>query len=357
MRFIHTADNHLGATPDAGLSWGRERAQALWTTFRGIITAAGEQNADLLLIAGDLFHRQPLQKECREVNALFSTIPHTRVVIIAGNHDYIHGLSPYETFAWEKNVTVLSSATMDSVYFSDLNTEVHGLSYHSPEIREPLYDGLRAPDDGRFHILLGHGGDDSHIPIRMERLAEAGFHYTALGHIHQPRVSDSAAIAYCGSPEPMDRTDMGQRGYIQGELTAKGCRCRWIPSATARYVMLNVTVNPHTTTGQLADLLRQKLKDDGRTIYRVTLTGTRSPDVRFEPDTIRQAGRIADVIDRTEPDFDLEKLQSDHAQDLISHYIRALSGPETTSLEHKALCYGLRALLNSESESIKGAPL
>lgn len=348
MRFIHTADNHLGATPDSGMPWGKERAQALWNTFRRIIAAAGSEQADLLLIAGDLFHSQPLQRECKEVNYLFSTIPDTRIVIIAGNHDYIHGSSPYQTYAWEKNVTVLSSETMDSVYFPELNTEVHGFSYHRREIREALYDDVKAPRDGRFHILLAHGGDDSHVPIHMNRLAESGFNYIALGHIHQPRISDKAPIAYSGSPEPMDKTDMGKRGYIVGNLTDEGCRCRWCPSASCGYHMLTITVNRTTTSSQIADVLRQKLKNDDKAIYRITLTGPRDPGVHFDPDVIRQAGRIVDVTDDTKPDFDLEKLQVEHAHDLISYYIQALTGPETTSLEQKALYYGLRALLNPE---------
>lgn len=42
------------------------------------------RDADCLFIAGDLFHRQPLLRDLKEVNYLFSTIPGVRVVIIAG---------------------------------------------------------------------------------------------------------------------------------------------------------------------------------------------------------------------------------------------------------------------------------
>ncbi|MCD8124211.1 MAG: metallophosphoesterase [Lachnospiraceae bacterium] len=346
MRFIHTADNHLGATPDSGMPWSKERAQALWDTFRKIIAAAGDMQADLLLIAGDLFHQQPLQRECKEVNYLFSTIPATRVVLIAGNHDYITPSSPYLTYPWEKNVTVLSSETPDSVYFPELHTEVHGFSYHRREIREALCDDLTAPDDGRFHILLAHGGDENHVPLHMNRLARSGFDYIALGHIHQPHLWDKAPIAFCGSPEPLDRTDIGRRGYIVGELSEAGCQYRWQASASCQYRTLTATVNTHTTTAQLVDTLQKNLRQDGRSLYRVTLTGPRDPSVRFDPEVIRQAGRIVEITDHTEPAYDLNALQAEHAHDLVSRYIQALSGPEATPLEQKALHYGLRALLN-----------
>lgn len=98
MRLIHTADVHLGATPDANMPWSQERSLAIRSSFLRIISMAEKNQADLLLIAGDLFHRQPLLRELKELNYHFSTLSHTRVVIIAGNHDYICENSPYLNF-------------------------------------------------------------------------------------------------------------------------------------------------------------------------------------------------------------------------------------------------------------------
>ena len=77
MHFFHIADVHLGAAPDAGFPWGARRKEEIWTSFRRLIGKAREEETDLLLIAGDLFHRQPLLRELKEVNYLFSTLPHT----------------------------------------------------------------------------------------------------------------------------------------------------------------------------------------------------------------------------------------------------------------------------------------
>ena len=79
MRFIHLADVHLGAVPDRGCPWSEKRENEIWETFRRVITKIRENPVDLLFIAGDLFHRQPLLKELKEVNYLFSTIPQTRI--------------------------------------------------------------------------------------------------------------------------------------------------------------------------------------------------------------------------------------------------------------------------------------
>ncbi|MDD6211819.1 MAG: DNA repair exonuclease [Clostridiales bacterium] len=346
MLFLHTADIHLGASPDKDMPWGKERSQAIWNTFRRIISTAQKKQVDLLLIAGDFFHRQPLSSECKEVNYLFSTIPNTKVVMIAGNHDYIRDTSPYLIYPWASNVTILTSETMSSVYFEDLNVEVHGFSYHRQEITEPLYDNLHAPSDGRYHILLAHGGDDTHIPIHWKRLSLAGFHYVALGHIHQPRISQETSIAYAGSPEPMDKSDVGKRGFIMGTLDEKGCRFRWYPCASGQYHTISLTVNRDTTSAQIADTLKQKLPPDVGAIYRLTLEGFRDPEVRFDKELIQKAGRIVDVTDQTIPEYNLEHLEEEHAHDLISHYIHHFSGAEANSREEKALYYGLRALLD-----------
>ena len=86
MRFLHTADLHLGMEPDKGRSWSKMRGRELWDAFHGMIEACGKDAIDLLLIAGDLFHRQPLVRELKEAAAGFASIPATKVVIIAGNH-------------------------------------------------------------------------------------------------------------------------------------------------------------------------------------------------------------------------------------------------------------------------------
>ena len=70
MKFIHTGDIHYGMAPDAGRSWSKERAEAVRDAVPSIIEAVRAERADLLLIAGDLFHHQPLVRELKEVNYL-----------------------------------------------------------------------------------------------------------------------------------------------------------------------------------------------------------------------------------------------------------------------------------------------
>ena len=84
MKFIHTADVHLGVKPDAGRAYTKNRPEEIWKSFEKLIRLCEREKTDLLVIAGDLFHRQPLLREMKEVNALFARLTHTKVVLVAG---------------------------------------------------------------------------------------------------------------------------------------------------------------------------------------------------------------------------------------------------------------------------------
>ena len=350
MRFLHTADIHLGAVPDRGMPWSEERSQAIWNTFRKLIEIAAAEDADLFLIAGDLFHRQPLEEECRRVDDLFALIPQTHIVIIAGNHDYITDTSLFLHYPWSSHVHILSSEKMSSVFLPELNTEVHGLSYHSPEITEYLYDDIRLPKDDRRHILLAHGGDRRHIPIHLNALTDAGFDYIALGHQHQPRLAKTAPLAYCGSPEPTDREDMGTRGYILGTLSDQGCAFRWYPCASAQYTSLPLTVTPDMSESELLEQLQHEISADSRSIFRIILNGYRSPGLEVPRDAILQLGRVVDLSDHTIPIYDFDAIRREHAHDLIARFIDSFSPIDPNRREYQALCYGLKALMQAGNE-------
>ena len=105
MKFIHTGDIHWGMSPDSDKPCSRERSRDIRDTFTAIIAKAKELRVDCLFIAGDLFHRQPLLRDLKEVNYLFSTIPQTQVIIIAANHERNRTKSQEISYSWASNVT------------------------------------------------------------------------------------------------------------------------------------------------------------------------------------------------------------------------------------------------------------
>lgn len=346
MRFIHMADVHLGAVPDSGCPWSAFRENEIWETFVRVIDQIREEKIELLLIAGDLFHRQPLMRELKEVNYLFSTLKKTKVVFIIGNHDYLKVDSYYLDFPWSENVTCLRGKECESVVFEDLDTEVYGLSYHTREIKEPKYNDLQPEKKAGFSILLGHGGDAKHIPIDRKKLLLSGFDYIALGHIHRPEMIEPDRMAYAGALEPIDQNDIGPHGFIEGKYNEGKLSISFVPWACREYIPLELDTKECPTNLAFQETVRMRMAAKGmQHIYKVLLQGYRDPDIVYDLDACRKLGNIVSVQDESVPDYDFERLMRVHAGDIAGRYIQTLYHKDMSDTERKALYYGIHALL------------
>lgn len=349
MKFIHIADVHLGMIPDAGQPWSMERAEEIWETFRNVIQVCNRDQIDLLLIAGDLFHGQPQRKDLKEADYLFSTLEHTQVVLIAGNHDYVQRGSAYMNFQWSEKVTFLSEETLQIVEFPELDVSVTGFSYHSRTADGAILENIQAPHRAKYEILLAHGGEGTCCPMNFSQLGTAGFDYVALGHIHKPNLWNEYSMAYSGSLEPTDCNDKGERGYIRGTITSTGTDFSLIPFSRRQYINIRATVHASNTAGSISDRLNKAIAYYGqKNLYSITLTGYFDPACPFDVKELRLDGNIVKLIDETLPDYDLEALQAEHMDDVIGMFIASLNTESADPVRKKAIYYGLQALLEEQ---------
>lgn len=349
IRFIHLADVHLGAVPDRGCPWSREREEEIWETFRRVIVTIRKSPVDLLFIAGDLFHRQPLISELREINDLFATISQTRIFLMAGDNDYMKEDSFYRTFKWNENVSLFDEESRTCIEIPDKNIYVYGLSYEHEEIHEALYDDWKKSDKRGFHVLMAHGGDEEHIPMDFRKMAEGGFDYVALGHRCQQQAPLKDWMLYSGALEPIDRNDLGEHGYIEGTYDEGKVRTRFVPFASRSYQNLLLTVREGSTQHTLEEMLRNEImKRGGKNIYRVIIQGTRSPGSLLLAERLKSMGNIVEVLDESRPAYDLEKLHEQYKGTLIGDYIEQFQdNGRRPVVQDKALYHGLQALLNA----------
>lgn len=347
MRFLHTADLHLGAAPDKDRPWGPARADAVRTSLLRFTEICRQEDIDLMLIAGDLFDAPPLLQELKDVNFLFSQLPHTKVVLIAGNHDFLHPGSAYEHFRFAENVFFLTSPEPDSVFFPQWNLEVHGMSYDAREIPEARLNGLKAPRDGRRHFLLAHGGDEKHVPIRVSALTAAGWDYIAMGHLHKPAITSDGRLAFPGSPEPLDSSETGEHGYYIGEIRPDRFSVSWHRFSDFEYTPLTVNMTPDMSFSELELLIRKRLAANEHEVLNLKLAGRRDPDLIPDIAALERLDRIASVKDESLPDYPFEEWMTRPEHDLLASYVRELSGENAGETEKKALYMGLDALLGS----------
>ncbi|MDD6305648.1 MAG: DNA repair exonuclease [Clostridiales bacterium] len=346
MRFIHIADVHLGVKPDAGKSWSKKREQDIWASFARVIEIAGEKKVDFLLISGDLFHAQPLKKELREVNYLFSRIPETKIILMAGNHDYIRQKSYYLSVEWPKNVYFFQQEEAGHFDFNEENVSIYGLSYWHREIREKLYDRIVPTDLSRINVLLAHGGDSSHIPFGTEQILQNGFDYVAAGHIHKGGwlVPEHAVMA--GSLEPTDCNDTGPHGYWMGEIEKERTAVHFYPIKNCEYCHEIYPVTGETAEREIYEWAEKLLGERPTYQYfRLFLKGRRNPDITYDMSRLEQTDRVVDVVEQMELDYNYEKLAAEYGDSLLGAYIRSLQNMPADEVTKKALEYGVNVLL------------
>lgn len=346
VKFIHTADIHLGVAPDAGRPWSKKRQREIWDSFAEVIAAAKREKPDFLFITGDLFHAQPLKKELAEVDALFREIPETKVLLIIGNHDFLRPKSYYLTFPWAENIYIFKREEADYFDFPEKNAAVYGLSYWHREIRERLYDGLHPLEDDRINILLAHGGDETHIPFAAKRLLQNGFDYVAAGHIHRGGWLAEGRAVMAGSLTPTDCNDVGLHGYWMGTLTKAGAQVQFYPIYHCEYCHETYEVHPGTTERELLRWAERLIAERPQYQYfRLFLKGRKDPDIVYDLSAIDELDRIVDVTEQLVPDYDYEKLCEEYAGSLLEAYIRRMERKPQDVRTKKALEYGVNALL------------
>lgn len=349
ITFIHTGDVHLGMIPDQDKPWSQKRKKEIWETFGRLIKEAERKQTDLLLISGDLFHRQPKEQELKEVDYLFSGLTHTKVVMIAGNHDYIRPMSGYDGFQWSNNVIFLAEEDLQKVTIPEYNLDIYGFSYHTKEIYERRMEDLVIEDPDKINLLLVHGGDKEHLPLSFTNLGLKGFSYIALGHIHQPMFRKDLNMAYCGSLEPLDVDDKGKRGYIEGIIDENGVKFELVPFSRRCYQELTLDVTGIRTLMELGDTLKRQIIQSGEeNLYILRVVGFCEPELTVTEEFLASYGNIVKVVFRTKIHYDFEKIMRENQNNMLGLYIKTFWQERMSLQEEKALYYGVKALIDSQ---------
>ena len=361
MRFVHTGDFHIGRIPEKEFSFAQQRSREIFETFEKIVTYTKEIDADLLLIAGDLFDCRPKVRELKEVCSVLSRLGRTHVVITAGNHDYVGEKSAYLGFAWPENVTFIDSSVPTGVYFEDINTEVYGFSYHSRNVYDNVTADVQPENPDHINILMVHGGDAADVPIDIKQLVQSDFDYIALGHIHKPdRLAEN--MFFCGSPEPLDRNETGSHGFMTGviEEGTDAVKCfNFVDFSGRKYIKKTFEITPDMAGSSLKEKVSQAIAESGpENYYSIVFEGRRDPDIMFDRDVfldrkcfdeINGSGAVVDVEDRTVPDFDYDRMLEENGDNVIGLFISEMRRQNADDeIIRKALDYGVSALLGIE---------
>lgn len=240
MRFLHIADVHLD-TPFAGRSdevRDRLRQASRDALARCVDVAVGEQ-ADAVLIAGDLFDRTHLSFETeRFLMARLRELADAgiQVVYVTGNHDPGNAVRA-GGLDWPGNVTVIAGEEPVAVTIQGRDGRpaghVTGAGHATGQVDTDLSRRLQPvadtplPQVALLHTLVASvAGSTVHhryAPSELEHLRGAGFHYWALGHVHQRQeLSADPPVQYCGNLQGRDPRETGAKGGLLVDIGDPG---------------------------------------------------------------------------------------------------------------------------------------
>ena len=207
IKIAHSSDIHVDPTYAPRLPDG----DVLYP-LRQVLRAAQAAQADLVLLAGDVFEHNRLPQDVVDAAARLLADAGRPVVMLPGNHDPLTPDSPYRRGVAEPdNVTVLGLSVEGSALFAAWELEIWGRAHYDYLDMAPLE---AAPQrQARWRIVTAHGHYDPD-PAPNARLrpswlfgdaeiAAVDADYVALGHWNRPvRVGPEDIHAwYSGSPD------------------------------------------------------------------------------------------------------------------------------------------------------------
>lgn len=313
LKIIHTADWHLGQT-----FFGYDRDAEHDAFLAWLVNTLAEQQADVLLIAGDVFDvANPSAAAQRRFFHFLKEAnrrnPHLQIVVVAGNHDSAARLEAPIPLLEELNTSIVGIIRRTDLCQVDFNSllvplynkegQREALCLAVPYLRQGDYPATEEKNDtyiagidrmyrrlyafaaerklpGEGLIAMGHlhaTGAELSEDDRSERVImgglesvsadtfDPGLAYTALGHIHKAqRVGGREHVRYAGSPLPMSFSEQHYKHQVVEITIADGicthCEAILVP---LRCELKRMPVQPLSPEEVLSELSKLPVAGEG----------------------------------------------------------------------------------------------
>ena len=286
MRFIHTADWHLGRSLHGVRLLDEQRA-----ILEQLVSIVADHRPDALLIAGDIYDRATPPGDAIDLlddtlcTILDMGVP---VIVIAGNHDGPQLINYGSRLFAARSLHIFGKVTnfVQRVTLTDAWGPVHfyALPYAEPlAMRQALGDEaitnhqtavtawtarvFAEHPHGERAVALAHlfvaggAGCDSERQLVVGGTAEvdpnsfAGFDYVALGHLHHRQTLGDGVTHYSGSPLKYSFSEAEHHKSVNlVDMDADG-------SCEIEHIPLHPQHDVRCITGLLADVLTKAVVD------------------------------------------------------------------------------------------------
>lgn len=273
MKIIHCADIHLdsrfvGLSPKSASA----RRNEVLSTFLQLVAFASE-NADALIIAGDLFDsRYPSPSTVTTVYKAFAQQSKLQIFLLNGNHDG----ATLNTFASDKPLPNLHIFGKNwSSFALDGKVVISGIDLTLADKEDFCALNL---NKNNYNVVVMHGYEE----VDLHFLTKFPIDYLALGHLHsykQFRLGRGFGC-YCGCLEPRGFDESGESGYLTVDTDSPDASIRLTPLATRRVEKVTVDLTDVTDNATLLTTLTTALAPLNRDNYlQIVFTGGKAEGV------------------------------------------------------------------------------
>ncbi|MGC8783011.1 MAG: metallophosphoesterase family protein, partial [Armatimonadota bacterium] len=286
LRILHLADMHLGYRPGnsnvpANLFEQRDRV------LEQAVQVAMERDVNLFLIAGDLFddYRPPEQLVEETIRSLKRLEQHgVLVVTVPGNHDeYTYPESVYRRQKDRWPGILVTNPMPEIVYSNSVGGEqVHIVSMAyiagQTDASSPLKDFPARPETGMTLAVLhgtvgGWQQNERSLPLDEKALADSGYDYIALGHLHTNKQYEWKAC-YPGMVAGKGFADPGVGYFTLVTLDNAGARVEKIPAENVPvWHREEISVSEYDNYDTLVEDCQQRLKQRAGSPTQIVLKG------------------------------------------------------------------------------------
>lgn len=293
FNFVHAADLHLDS-PLLGLAgksveYAARVEAASREAFDNLVTLAIDEGCRFMVLAGDIF-----DGDLRNFQTGLYFMEGMRrldeagvsVFIVLGNHDSANRFA--DKLALSGNVHVFPKAGPATHVLDDVGVAIHGRSFPRPDVSEDLAREYPAATQALFNIGVLHtacvGSEGHHAryaPCTPEQLANHGYDYWALGHVHAHAVlGEQPHIVYPGNLQGRHPRETGPKGAVLVKVEdGRVIDLEHRPLDVVRWASISVDVTGTIDHPALLDLIRDHIAQsaeqaDGRPLaLRLTVTG------------------------------------------------------------------------------------
>lgn len=346
IKLIHFADLHLNAPLSSRVGWdtANKLRENKFKVIDRIVALANDKQADMILIAGDLFDDSFTdEKTFRFLEDRFSRTE-AMILIACGNHDCLSKNRFYDSDFACSNVHIFG-AEMEKVSLSAQNCDVYGRSFSGEVARESMLKGFHVDNPDALNLMVMHGDlqrQSDYNPIHTEDIAASGLDYLALGHIHNEKEikrEGRTYYGYSGIPQPHSFKDSSAPSVNYIELSKEEFHAEQIDVSEFRFYRLRVSVSDCLAS---YDIQRAVLDaaapfDKGKNLFEITLEGELPEgfhlDIRQLEEELSDSFLHAELKNETRLAVNFDALKRE--QTLRGEFVRLVMEDETLTDEEK----------------------